>query len=183
MQGRISLPVLGILGVATGAICWMLIRQALIDPLDKAMAKSFANLHRLQEAIRIYQDDYGSVPSTGDGAQMHLPPFSAEIDNILSLPQSAYHCPCYEIARKSEMWSSPEFNYWNDDESKVFSDSTPIYTSLDCNQDARTVGAPLMQHRGIGITLGGNLINILKPGNVADPSWWSSNSLSGEKHQ
>ena len=139
---------------------------------NENVALTIERLRSLQRATLLYQEEQGAVPERGNYVQMHLPTLLAVTRGTLKVPEATMMCPCYRKTTAS-MMTSQYFDYGIDDDlSEVVDGSTPLFTTLDCNKSVKSIPAPLIPHRGLGIRIDGSLIDQTKIGDVTDPAWW-----------
>ena len=55
------------------------------------------------------------------------------------------------------------------------------FRDLNCSDDYEDLFNPLLSHRGLGVLLSGQLVNLKKPGDIYfDPAWWVSTATIQE---
>lgn len=140
---------------------------------------SLSNLHQMHLALALYRLDSDGDGVYGTASQMGLPGMATVWKSKLGLPESVWHSPC---GTDPALFSgSPDaFSYmYNPEDSESFSreailhrEEVVLVVDLNCGDPDRPFRARFLNHRGLGVRLGGQLVNRVKPGDPETSAWW-----------
>lgn len=170
-----------VISVAIVAILVAIITPALASARRSArISSSVSNLRQLHLALSLYRSEYGGEGIYGTYAEMGMP----DAEQPLDLPGfpvgSPFPSPCGWNPTISD--SRPSFEYLYSPgfagklfakNAQLFKDNLIIFADLNCNPHHELIRSEHFAHLGLGVLIGGKLVNQRKKGFVFDADWWS----------
>ena len=150
-----------------------------------------SNLHQLYVAASLYRTDNGGDAIYGDATQMGLPTLAGPTPTPFGVFMNSYKplwkspCGLNPDWYQPESWepsTGPLINiiYRPADEktygayAQVYRQNSLLFFDLNCDDPDSPIGNKYLDHRGIAVTVEGQLINQYKPGSMWSDSWWST---------
>ncbi len=165
--------------LAIMAIVAGLLTPVFVRAVDSAKVQSSLNkLHQGHLALMLYQSDNGGMLSYGTAADMNLPDFEQFVRTRANLPAEVLRSSCRRDPQISQSSKAFDFRYNPDDtveaasEAKRFQENYMLLVDEMCDDPGNPPRDYYIAHRMLGVTLGGQLLNIRKPGNYHKPDWW-----------
>ena len=144
------------------------------------MQASLQKLHQLSLALSIYQMNQGEEVLYGKPSLMGLPDWD-DRPILLDLPWSFYRSPCGTNPAWEDKPILDDYEYYVqtgfdkfDKIAPIFQENSVTFVDMNCADYGVPLRSDYFKHRGLGVTLGGHLLNVLKPGNYSHQSWWTT---------
>lgn len=178
------------------AIC--LVLAAIAFPVFtkvKAYAKqtsAASNLHQLYLAAEMYRMNYDGEGIYGSAIVMGFPGESPDgglnspADIFLDKNRSLIYSPCglnrswfpymkgsadKPVSNLIFTWLDPKFGTY----AGTYRQNTMIVEDVNCDDPGSPINNPYYMHRGLGVTVSGQLVNHYKTGQMLEnPSWWTA---------
>ncbi len=162
--------------MAIVAITMAVATPAFIEAKHSALiTKSVSNLHQISLAAMVYQEDWPHSADYGTAAEMGLPDLGQIAKNRLRLPIEAWRSPCVSSrtspTRLDYTWSPETSQEWIALVTQ-WRENTLLSSDDHCNLGDLPPLSTWVKRRGLGVTLGGRLLNRFKDGNINTQSWW-----------
>lgn len=149
---------------------------ALTSAKDSAKRKSSQlRLRQLYSSTVLYLNDYPDASSPND-----RPPLSYVYSTFLGLGEPFFISPCGIKPTVGPPPHTPKWGYayWAipnppDPYYQKYGDNSMLFSDPNCNAHG-VFDSPYATKRGLGVTMGGRLINHVKPGNAYRESWWTT---------
>lgn len=179
--------VIGIVAVLTGLIfpAFRAVRRS------AQVTSSVQQLHQIQIACTLYQQDWDGVGRYGSASDMGLPSnellFAGQPHRtVLQVSIDLFKSPCGSHPGMGGDRGAPAYGYWylpSDswtafrERSVLWLENTPLVLDQNCNDHDIPLRNPYLPRRGLGVLLSGQLINRVKAGDLDDWTWWSDPPL------
>ena len=164
-------------------LCILVILTSILLPIilevrQKALiTSSVSRLRTIYQAFSLYRADYehGGYNNYADAG---MPPYATVYEGYLGLGRPMFDSPCGYKDGIEDNTSHISIQYLGaegDEERailKQYRESTVLFRDVYCNSPAAW-NADLRQKHGIGVTLGGTLLNHFKSGPAWKMEWWS----------
>jgi prepilin-type N-terminal cleavage/methylation domain-containing protein len=143
------------------------------------VTSSISNLHQMHTALLLYQTAQGSSAQYGSLAEMGLPSGDQAYES-LHLPASLWLSPCGlnpswapgPVRVQYEYFAQTSFTHW-DEAIKEYQDNVVMFSDMNCAEHGEPLRSSFIIHQGLGVRLSGALLNLRKPGNYGQQSWWN----------
>ena len=140
---------------------------------------SLSNLRQLHVALTLYRTEWDGNDQYGNFAGMGLPTWDEYVLSGLPgfPPNKALPSPCgshfgFPVLNDYQYLGPYSESSFNKD-SLEYKDNLVIFADFNCNDNDAPLWSPYFNHRGLGVLLGGQLINQYKVGDMHDPGWWA----------
>lgn len=153
-------------------------------PMVKAKEKaqitsSLMRLRQLHIAVELYRGEYDLHD---DFNVRHFPPFNYVYDTYLGFDEDFFRSPCgykegieANLKRISYQYYPYPFDLPNDPSTRYYQKYGPnamLFRDPHCNQP-EDWHATMLPKRGLGVTVGGQLLNFVKRGDPSRNEWWT----------
>ncbi len=134
-------------------------------------------------ALVLYQGEYGGEGIYGKPSAMGFPSQEYITLNRLGTPLSLWQSPCgqnFKWEPKPFVIQYEFFPYQVVEDKEVqyadqYRQNLLTFRDLNCSDDFEDLYNPLLSHRGLGVLLSGELVDIKKQGDIYfDPGWWAT---------
>jgi prepilin-type N-terminal cleavage/methylation domain-containing protein len=141
---------------------------------------SISNLHQMYVALSLYQTAQGTGAQTGTLAEMGLPSGDRAYES-LKIPSAVWRSPCGlntswapgpVVNVQYEYFAQTSFTKW-DEAIKTYQDNVVMFVDMNCSEHGEPLRSTFIVHQGLGVRLSGALLNLHKPGNYGQQSWWA----------
>jgi type II secretory pathway pseudopilin PulG len=133
---------------------------------------SKSNLRQLHQAAEIYRADW---PEEG-----RLPALPKHDLTAFGVDMRVFYSPCgdpVDGAVEASPLPPPGYQYWywsrETDYYRKYGNNAMLFIDPFCNEDMTVFENDFATKRGLGVTVGGELIEHLKPGDMVEEAWWT----------
>jgi len=140
---------------------------------------SKSNLHQMYIAATIYQAAQSSTVQYGSLAEMGLPSGETVYQDLKLAPE-IWISPCGlnpswapgPVRVQYEYYAQTSFTKWEDAVSK-YHDNAVLFVDMNCADHGEPLRSDFIVHRGLGVRLSGQIIDLHKRGNYGTQLWWA----------
>lgn len=167
------------------AISIIILLSSILTPVLKSTVASAketqtaSNLRQHHLALKMYQIDWNGDGNFGSSEAMAYPlvPYYwyESWPIVLNIPDGLTTSPCGLHPSQGQLMIHYHFRMLvTADEGHAFKDNLLTFADVNCNPSNISYQNTIEQRRGIGILLGGQIVNHRKYGNMWRFDWWAS---------
>lgn len=141
---------------------------------------SSSNLHQIHLAMKLYQMDHDGDGNYGTLEQMGLPSGIGFLLSRFGTPESLWQSPCGQNPAWFDRPAVIQYDYMPENGLDSFPSISPIYREnlimfddMNCANKGEPMYSDFIRHRGLGVLLSGQLLNLNKVGDSRRQLWWS----------
>lgn len=145
------------------------------------ITSSINNLHQFHTALKLYQSEDDGEGKYGSPEEMGFPSQEYITFKRFGTPEHMWQSPCGQnfkwhakpIVIQYEFYPYQVVQPRETEIARKYTENLLTFRDMNCSDDFEDLTNPLLSHRGLGVLLSGQLVNVRRPGYVNDPSWWS----------
>jgi type II secretory pathway pseudopilin PulG len=140
-----------------------------------------SNLMQIHAAIAVYQNEFDGDGRYGTLEEMGLPPDLGALHPSYLPSRSTYACLVGRLDGAAAVYTrmfhgadiDAQIPRWPD-YAREYLDEAILVADLNHDREARHIASPYLDHRGIGLYLGGHARTVVKQGDPTMRLWWNS---------